>query len=54
MFNHFTACENGASDGALVISGSFLEGKEDLEFGKFIRMSFLMVNKRNENLVNII
>ena len=54
MFNHFTACKNGGSDGALGISDSFLEGKKGLEFAEIIRMSFSMVNKRNENLVNII
>ena len=54
MFNHFTACKNGGSDGALGISDRFLEGKEGLEFAKIIRMSFLMVNKMNDNLVNII
>ena len=53
-FNHFTTCKNGASDGALGISGSFLEGKEGLEFAEFIRRSFLMVKKRNDNLVNVI
>ena len=36
LFNHFTACKNGASDGTLGLSGSFLKGKEGLEFAEFI------------------
>ena len=54
FLNYFTACTIGASDGALSISGSFYVRKKGLEFAEIIRMLFLMVNKRNDDLVNMI